>query len=176
MERYQAVVPQWSEVVLASARPEPVTLRVNTQRVEERELRSLLEGRGFRLEGVDGLSGFLRVVEEPYPISMTLEHWSGLFYMQQAVTGVAPLALGARPGERVLDLCAAPGGKASHLAEMMRGKGVLVAGESNEGRIRALLGNLYRLAQPGALVVAADGRSFPGGALFDRVLADVPCS
>jgi precorrin-6B methylase 2 len=97
-------------------------------------------------------------------------------YIQQASTALAAPLLGVRPGERVLDLCAAPGGKTTHLAELLGGEGALVAAEVNEGRIRALLGNLYRLGHTGVQVVAADGRSFPDGALFDRVLVDVPCS
>jgi len=176
MQRYQPVVSEWNSFVAAAGRPEPVSLRVNTLRTSPEALRAALERKGFRFEPIPGLPAFLRVLEEPFPISFTLEHWLGLFYLQQAVTGVAPLALGAEPGERILDLCAAPGGKTSHLAELLEGRGIVVAGEKSEGRIRGLLGNLYRLNHTGVIVVAADGRTFPSGVLFDRVLVDVPCS
>ncbi len=92
------------------------------------------------------------------------------------MTGIAALALGARPGERVLDLCAAPGGKTTHLADRMDDSGIVVASDPDTNRIRALLANVYRLSHPNVLVVETDGRSFPGGARFDRVLVDVPCS
>jgi NOL1/NOP2/sun family putative RNA methylase len=135
-----------------------------------------LERQGFQLEPVAELPAFYRVLQEPHPVSMTLEHWAGLVYVQQASTGVAPPELGARPGERVLDLCSAPGGKATHLAELMDDRGCLVASEIDERRIRGLLGNVYRLGHPNVVAVACDGRKFPEGPLFDRVLVDAPCS
>lgn len=112
----------------------------------------------------------------PCPLSRTVEHWLGLLYVQQASTGVAPPELAPRPGERVLDLCSAPGGKTTHMADLMDDRGCLVASEISESRIRGLLGNVYRLGHTGILVVAGDGRSFPEGACFDRVLLDAPCS
>lgn len=150
--------------------------RVRTGRIGEDELVERLERQGFRTSPVAGLPGFLRVEDGPRPVSLTLEHWDGLLYVQQASTGTAARALGVRPGDRVLDLCAAPGGKTSHIAEMLSDRGCLVAAEVDERRIRGLLGNLYRLLHPGVLVVACDGRDFPEGAHFDRVLVDAPCS
>jgi NOL1/NOP2/sun family putative RNA methylase len=150
--------------------------RVRAGRIDERQLVTRLERQGFRLTPVEGLTGFFRVEDGPRPVSLTLEHWSGLIYVQQASTGAAPPMLGVKPGERVLDLCAAPGGKSTHLAELMDGRGCLVASEVDERRIRGLLGNVYRLCQPNIMVVAADGRAFPEGARFDRVLVDAPCS
>jgi hypothetical protein len=105
-----------------------------------------------------------------------MEHWLGLLYVQQASTGLAAPTLAPLPGERVLDLCAAPGGKTTHLADLMGDTGCLVASEISESRIRGLLGNVYRLGHTGIFVVAADGRDFPTGALFDHVLLDAPCS
>ncbi len=150
--------------------------RVRTGRVTEASLVDRLVHQGFEVSPVRGLPGFYRVIEAPYPVSMTLEHWAGLLYVQQASTGVAPPLLGAQPGERVLDLCSAPGGKTTHLAELVGDRGCVVASEVDERRIRGLLGNVYRLLHPGVLTVACDGRDFPEGALFDRVLVDAPCS
>jgi 16S rRNA C967 or C1407 C5-methylase (RsmB/RsmF family) len=149
---------------------------VRTGRIAEPELVGRLERQGFRLRPLAGLPAFYQVEAEPFPVSLTLEHWDGLLYVQQASTGTAAGALGVRPGERVLDLCAAPGGKTSHIAELLGDGGCLVAAEVDERRLRGLLGNLYRLLHTGVFVVAADGRDFPEGALFDRVLVDAPCS
>ena len=128
------------------------------------------------LEPVQGLPDFMRVVDGPHSVADTIENWLGLFYIQQASTGVAAPLLGPRPGERILDMCAAPGGKTTHAADLMEDRGCIVAVDRNEDRIRALLGNLYRTAHPNVLVVAGDGRALPDGALFDRVLVDAPCS
>jgi NOL1/NOP2/sun family putative RNA methylase len=135
-----------------------------------------LERQGFTVRPIEGLPSFFQVEDSPFPVTMTFEHWHGLIYVQQASTGAAAPALGARPGERVLDLCSAPGGKTTHLAEIMEDRGCLVANEIDEKRIRGLLGNVYRLGHPNILVVAADGRNVPEDAIFDRVLVDAPCS
>lgn len=138
--------------------------------------RQRLEELGFELSPVPGLPDFFRVERGPYSPSKTLEHWLGWFYIQESVMGLPPLALDPKPGERVLDLCAAPGGKTSHLADLMCGGGTVVAVEPSRDRLKKLVGNLYRLGLAEVLVVAADGRTFPRGATFDRVMVDVPCS
>ena len=92
---------------------------------------------------------------------------------------MAPAALlDAQPGERVLDLCAAPGGKSTQLAAAMQGKGLLVCNEINTKRARILSSNIERLGVTNALVLnahpAALTARFP--AYFDRILVDAPCS
>lgn len=176
LTRYRSVIPEWEAFLAAASRPEPAVFRARAGRISERALIGRLERQGFRLRSLEGLPGFFQVEDGPRPISLTVEHWAGLLYVQQASTGAAPPALGVQPGERVLDLCSAPGGKALHLAELMGERGCLVASEIDERRIRGLLGNVYRLCQPNIMVVAGDGRDFPEGALFDRVLVDAPCS
>jgi 16S rRNA (cytosine967-C5)-methyltransferase len=95
----------------------------------------------------------------------------GLIWPQSRASQLAALVVGAREGERVLDLCAAPGGKASMLA------GEVVAVESHEGRARELQENLARLGASGVRVVHADGRDLPTELTgFDRALVDAPCS
>ena len=89
---------------------------------------------------------------------------------------VAPLA-DARPGDTVLDLCAAPGGKSAHLAELVRPEGRVIAVDLNRGALTRLIENRARLGLLNIVPVEADGRSFelaaPGA---DVVLLDAPCS
>jgi len=176
LERYRTIIPDWEVFRDTMQRRDPPTLRVRTGRISTKSLKDRLETQGFVLSEVEGLPDFLRVIDGPHSVADTLENWLGLCYIQQASTGVAAPLLGPRPGERVLDLCAAPGGKTTHAADLMQDRGCIVAVDRNEDRIRALLGNMYRTAHPNVLVVAGDGRSLPDGALFDRVLVDVPCS
>ena len=176
LERYRAIIPDWERFQETMRRRDPPTLRVRTGRISMVSLKERLQAQGFVLSEVEGLPDFLRVIDGPHAVADTLENWLGLFYIQQASTGVAAPLLGPRPGERVLDLCAAPGGKTTHAADLMQDHGCIVAVDRNEDRIRALLGNMYRTAHPNVLVVAGDGRSLPDGALFDRVLVDAPCS
>ena len=176
LERYAALGPEWARARECAARPEPTAIRVRGRPEATAETLRRLERQGVRLEPVAGLPGVYRVDASPVPLAETLEHWLGRFYIQQAVTAVAGLALGVEPGDRVLDLCAAPGGKTAHVADLLGAAGTVVAAERSEKRIRGLLGNLYRLGVANVVVVAADGRAFPDGARFDRVLVDVPCS
>ena len=169
-------MPDWAEFTAKAVTPEPTVFRVNTATVSEHTVLERLHARGYRTRPIEGLDTFHQVEHAPVPVSKTPEHWLGWIYVQQASTGVAAPVLAPRAGERVLDLCSAPGGKTAHMATLMEGSGSLVASETSESRIRGLLGNVYRLGHPNIFVVAADGRDFPEGPLFDRVLLDVPCS
>jgi len=87
------------------------------------------------------------------------------------------MALAPQPGEKVLDMCAAPGGKTTHLASLMRNSGVLVANDSSSERLLSLIANIHRMGVRNSIVSNYDGRLFPkvmSG--FDRVLVDAPCS
>ena len=105
-------------------------------------------------------------------------HDAGAYYIQEASAMAPVAALSPRPGERVLDLCAAPGGKSSQIAAALAGQGVLVANEPDAARCRVLSGNLERLGVTNALVVNAmpEQLSPLWAECFDRVLVDAPCS
>ncbi|TVP78823.1 MAG: RsmB/NOP family class I SAM-dependent RNA methyltransferase [Gemmatimonadales bacterium] len=174
--RYREVMDDWDAFVEASRTPEPAGLRIRAGLVEANELEDRLERQGFGLEPVAGLPDVRTVRRQPEAISRTLEYWLGHFHLQQTVMAVPSLALGPQPGERVLDLCAAPGGKTTHLAQLMDDRGIVVAVDPKEKRLRGLMSNVFRLLHPGVLVVAADGLTLPTGPLFHRVLVDAPCS
>ncbi|MGE0158092.1 MAG: RsmB/NOP family class I SAM-dependent RNA methyltransferase [Gemmatimonadales bacterium] len=150
--------------------------RVASHRVHAAELLEGLSAQGFRTRPLDGLPSFFVVESGPRPLSHTYEHWSGLLYVQQASTGLAAPALSPARASRVLDLCSSPGGKLTHLAQLVGEDGSLVACEIDGRRMRGLLGNVNRLCVPNVLVIDGDGRSFPAGPTFDHVLVDAPCS
>jgi NOL1/NOP2/sun family putative RNA methylase len=175
-ERYRKIIPEFGRFLDSASRPEPTTIRLRSGRIDPGALVQRLEQQGFLLEPLANQADFYRIDRQPKPIALTLEHWLGLFYIQRASTGLAAPVLSPRPGERVLDMCAAPGGKTTHLADLMEDRGPLVAVDPNAGRMRALAGNVYRTAHLNVMMVTADGREIPDGAEFDRVLVDAPCS
>ena len=101
---------------------------------------------------------------------------AGAFTPQSRASQLVAPALAPRPGERVLDLCAAPGGKTTHLAALMEGRGEIVAVERHPGRARALRTTCERMRAMNVSVVTADAKAFDGEQGFDRVLLDPPCS
>ena len=105
-------------------------------------------------------------------------HEAGLYYLQEA-SAMAPAALlDPKPGERVLDLCAAPGGKSTQLAGKMQGRGLLVCNEISPKRAKILASNIERLGIANALVLNEHPQRlearFEG--FFDKILVDAPCS
>lgn len=176
LARYEDVVEDWPAFVSATTSPEPTTFRVRRALLSASDLASRLREQGFETSQVSGLTDYLRVVDGPGSVAQTLEHWLGFLHVQQAVMALPPLALAPRPGERILDLCAAPGGKTTHLSELMNERGALLAVDPKEKRLRGLMANVFRLGYTNVITIAADGRELPDTALFDRVLVDAPCS
>ncbi len=105
-------------------------------------------------------------------------HHAGAYYMQEPSATTAVLALAPRPGERILDLCAAPGGKSTQIAAAMQGEGLLWCNEYVKPRAQALLQNLERCGVENAVVSSTDSRTLAEGLsrYFDGVLVDAPCS
>jgi len=174
LERYHGIIPDWDRFITTCSTPLPTVIRANTLRIAPSELRTRLEEKGFTLVPYPGLPWLFRVEEDC--VTKTIEHWLGLFYSQEATQALPVLALAPQPGERVLDMCAAPGGKTTQIAAEMENSGLLVANEPNGRRQQALLSNLNRLSVLNAAVTAYRGEMFPLGEKFDRVLIDAPCS
>jgi NOL1/NOP2/sun family putative RNA methylase len=105
-------------------------------------------------------------------------HDAGLFYLQEPSAMLPVEVLDPHPGDRVLDLCAAPGGKSVQIAARLGGEGFLLANDVSEDRARALVRNLERCGVTCAAVVVADPDRLADRlpAFFDRILVDAPCS
>lgn len=105
-------------------------------------------------------------------------HEAGMYYIQEASAMLPAVLCDAKPGDRVLDLCAAPGGKSTKLAACLQGKGILVANEIHPERAKVLSSNLERMGVRNALVTNETPQSlasrFP--LFFDRIVVDAPCS
>ena len=105
-------------------------------------------------------------------------HDAGTYYIQEASAMAPPAALNVEPGERVLDLCAAPGGKTGILADALGGRGLLVANEPEKARVRILSSTVERLGIANACVTNALPNDLAArlSGFFDAVLVDAPCS
>ena len=105
-------------------------------------------------------------------------HEAGAYYIQEPSAMAVAALSGVKPGMRVLDLCAAPGGKSTQLASMLAGKGILYSNEIHPARAKILSQNIERMGIPNALVLNEDpeklAERFP--LYFDTVIADAPCS
>ena len=171
-EEYAAFIGSFSKALRPSLRVNP--LRGSTERA--REMAGFFgEGvawqeRGFYY-GDKALSGDIRPGKHPL-------HEAGLYYIQEASAMLPASLCPPTPGQRVLDLCAAPGGKASQLAGALGGEGVLVANEIHRGRAAILSQNMERMGVRNVVVTSAApnelSERFSG--FFDRIVVDAPCS
>lgn len=116
------------------------------------------------------------VVDGPFDAVRHPGYAAGAFTPQSRASQLVAPLLDPQPGERVLDLCAAPGGKTTHLAALMGARGEVVAVERHPGRARALRASCERMRAANVEVLTADATEFDGRARFDRVLLDPPCS
>ena len=149
-------------------------LRVNPLKVTGEELKELS---GFHLRKIPWTQDGYFYEEEDMPARHPY-YAAGMYYLQEPSAMTPASRLHVEPGERVLDLCAAPGGKATALGAALRGKGVLVANDISNSRAKALLKNLELFGISNAFVT----NEIPGNladrfeGFFDKVLVDAPCS
>ncbi|KAF2861873.1 NOL1/NOP2/sun family putative RNA met [Piedraia hortae CBS 480.64] len=162
----------------ANETPRPVVIRTNTLKTNRRALAHALINRGVTLEPVGKWTKVgLQIFESQVSIGATPEYLCGHYMIQGASSFLPVIALAPEEGERVLDMAAAPGGKTTHIAALMRNTGCVFANDANRERAKGLLGNVYRLGARNTVVCAYSALEFPrvmGG--FDRVLLDAPCS
>jgi 16S rRNA (cytosine967-C5)-methyltransferase len=154
--------------------PAPLTLRANTLVNSRDDLAGRLAATGVIVAPTryspEGL-----VVVDGNPLGTPL-HDQGAFFVQDEASQIVALVAGARPGERVLDACASPGGKTVAMAGRMQDRGLLVAGDVRRRRM-GLLERTVRLSGATSVRLARfDAERLPFGAVFDRVLVDAPCS
>lgn len=162
----------------ANETPRPMVIRTNTLRTGRRELAHALINRGVTLEPVGKWSKVgLQIFESQVPLGATPEYLAGHYILQAASSFLPVMALAPQEHERVLDMAAAPGGKTTHLAALMRNTGCIFSNDSNKDRAKGLIGNIHRLGVKNTIVCNYSALEFPrvmGG--FDRVLLDAPCS
>ena len=174
--RYRAIVDDWPAFIDALARPLPTVVWVNTLRASIEDVRAHLAAAGMAGEPLAWYPRALRLPAAARP-GRTWLYQVGLVHVQEEVSLLPVLLLDPQPGERVLDIAAAPGGKTVQAAVHMANRGTIVANDVGYGRMRALRHVLERMSILNVSTTIHDGTNLPramGG--FDRVLVDVPCS
>lgn len=148
-------------------------IRVNTLKISPEDFKKISP---FELSKVSWEPNGFYVSEEK--AGKTIFHQAGLYYVQEpSAMSAAPL-LNVQPGERVLDLCSAPGGKGTQLAQALQGKGIVVLNEIDYSRAKILARNVERLGIKNAIVTCAPPEKIAKALFgyFDKVLVDAPCS
>jgi 16S rRNA (cytosine967-C5)-methyltransferase len=166
------------KVCMANNQISALTLRTNTLKIHREHLiEKLREKRvnaspcSFSEEGI--------LLKDPPPISGLPFLKEGLYIIQNEASQVVTFLLGPKAGERILDACAAPGGKTSHIAQKMMNEGEIYALDLNREKLNQLEESCHRLGIKMVKAVRGDAAlplPIPRGLEFDRVLADVPCS
>lgn len=165
-----------------------LTLRVNRQKVTRDGLLEQLRAAGIASRSTT-VSPVGVVLEEGLAVPTIPGFHDGLFYVEDEAAQLVPLLLDPQPAERVLDVCAAPGGKTTHLADLMSDRGQIVAMDRHAVRLQRVTENCRRLGVTIVTPIVGDARARgivasrqgagsgdPPPGIFDRVLVDAPCS
>jgi 16S rRNA (cytosine967-C5)-methyltransferase len=155
--------------------PAESSLRANRLRTDAKAVVERLGAEGVEAR-TDVLAPEAVVLGGPYDTHGSSLFEEGLVMPQSRASMLVARAVDPRPGERVLDLCAAPGAKTTHLAALMRGEGEVVAVESDQARAEAIAENATRLGAATVHVRGGDASEPAFGTGYDRVLVDPPCS
>lgn len=156
------------------AMPRTTGLRLNGLKLSRAEYEARFGAAGLPIPWADG---GLYTDEDDRP-GKHLHYYLGLYYIQEPSAMLPAELLDVRSGHRVLDLCAAPGGKSTQLASKLQGRGLLVANDNAAERTKALAKNVERAGATGIVVTNEEPARLADafGAFFDRVLVDAPCS
>ncbi len=181
----QWILKQWAEqygietaIELAKSsldRP-PLTIRVNTLKTTSEKLIGYLENRGVQAQKHEYLENCL-IINQSGSINKLPQYRQGLFYVQDVSSQLCAKAVDAKPGDIVIDMCAAPGSKSFTIAQYMNNEGAIYANDLFEHKLKLINDNAKRLGITVINTSIQDGAEFnPEIEKADRVLCDVPCS
>ena len=186
LERIKAAYPdQWEAICRCQQKRPPLTLRVNQMMNTRADYVAKLKRMGIACHTISSLADIsldsALIIDDPLPVSQLPEFMQGAVSVQDAGAQLAPELLRPQKGERLLDACAAPGGKASHLLEVIKGEPAeLIALEVDAERGKKIVNTFARLqlinGRTQVITGDASQRDWWNGDLFDKILLDVPCS
>lgn len=174
MKRYKFAIEEWSSF-LNSYKEQPVkTVRKNNIKAKndfEEKLRKEFDN----TEKSSWNKNIFRLKDTVAP-GKSMMHWLGEYYVQEESAALPVEVLSPEKGDKILDMCAAPGGKSTQIASKIENKGTVIANDDDASRLKSLHANVYRTGSACISVTNYDGRNFPGRNRFDKILVDAPCS
>lgn len=183
IERYLRMLGKNGAIKLLDSFKQSVkpVIRVNTRLVDPEKIEKALIEKGFVLERIPWYHGAFRVLDAPEKPSLgaTFEYLKGYYYLHRDSSSLVPVILLTHEYQgNVLDACAAPGGKATFLAERIGDHGVVFANDLVLRRLKSLIGHVARMRLENISIMWSDARKLPGKLTrkFERILLDAPCS
>ena len=176
VERYRPIIDDWDAFVDAIQRPLPTCIWTNTLRTSPDQVVEQLRNHGLSCEPLPWLPHAFKLPSD-VRIGNQLAYGIGLYHVQEEASLLPIPLLDPQPGERIIDLCAAPGNKTAQIGVRMENRGTLVANDRNYGRLWTMRSTLDRLGLANVTTTCYDAANYPPeSGHFDRVLVDVPCS
>lgn len=174
MERYKAIMNDWQAFkeecqnkAIQTVRKNPLKARKDFEEALKRDFPEASQS--------DWNSDVYRLERDISP-GKSMLHWRGEYYVQEESASLPVEVLDPKKGDKVLDMCAAPGGKSTQIAGKMENKGLVVSNDDSSKRLQSLHANVYRTGSAIIDVTNYDGRRIPEEIDFDKVLVDAPCS
>lgn len=161
----------------ANERPLIPSIRVNTLKISVLELKKRLEKKGNELKPIEWIPYGFNIVKESSNLGSSHEFLQGYYYLQNIASMLSAIILDPKPNDIVIDMCAAPGSKSTHLAQLMENEGTLILIEKNLNRIPALEVNLRRMGISNSIVLNMDAINLTNmNVKGDKILLDAPCT
>lgn len=179
LDRLRTIVgsERYDTVVQSFARPGVFSVRINTLKTTRPEICARLKERNIAFREIPWSSEALVLEGIPREELTRMDLINeGLLYRQSLSSMLPAVILAPQPGERVLDMCAAPGSKTTQMSAMMRNEGEIVAVEAVRGRYYKLKSVVALAGAANVALKLTDARRFRSPVLFDRILVDAPCS
>ncbi len=176
LDYYGDIIPDVDDFLRVIQEPLPTCFWANTLKINPDQLKTLLVDEGIHVSPVLWNPQAFRS-DAAIRLGKQWPYLIGLLQIQEEVSMLPGVILDPKPGEKILDLCAAPGSKSSQMAVMMNNYGTLIANDHNYNRLRALGQIIKRLGIMNIGVTVYDGKSYPRVFdTFDKVLVDAPCT
>ncbi len=175
LERYRQLFSE--EFIANFSKPIGRSIRINTLKASEEELIPRLEKKGIKLEKIPWTKYGYFVRASPFSIGATTEYLLGYYFIQDATSMYACEALDPKHSDAVLDMTAAPGGKTTYLAQLMRNRGTIISIELNRERMKSLRSNISRMGAENVIAIRTNALKVREiGIEFDKILLDAPCT